>query len=240
MRDEFLRREVRAALERESVPSIDVHAILSRPLRHKYSPPVYVRIVLAAAAGLVLAVLFTPQTFADAVKAMRLPFFFPPKAIVRTLRVDVKKVRSPQEAQALVRFQLTSPSGLPQDARIAAITAGPSGAWRAQTKRWVIGPTYVMFTYRRNDGHVFRLQAERYDPAERQNAYVWDADTGQRFDRLAWRNGDQQMSAVADGISDMEILRIERAMNGTPIDEVKTRGPHGGPKFFVIPRNTQQ
>lgn len=236
MRDEVFRREVRSVLERENVPPINVNAILSRvPRAHRNGAQVYLRSALAAASVLVLAVLLTPQSFAGAVKAIRLVFSPLPKAMVRALQADLKRVRSPREAQALVRFHMTPPLGLPPDAHLAGITAGPSGAWRAQTKRWELGPTYAMFTYKRNDGRIFRLQAERYDPAERQNAYIWDADTGRRFDRFTWRNGDQQMSAVADGISDSEILRIERAMNGAPIAGIKKRGPHGGPKFLVVP-----
>jgi hypothetical protein len=242
--DTSIAREVRAALIKETVPPVNLQAIHARPQAAtvvNVRRPVYPRLI-AAAAVLVLAIVFVPHAGTALAAAVRnvVAWVAPPKPLVKKLMHETKTVQTLAAAQAQVPFTIVAPAGLPDDARQTGIDAGPSGTWSSKTKSWTLGNGYAEFNYRRADGRVFRLHAERYDPRTVQSAYMWNGDVRdasgkpQRYDRFVWRNGDQMMAAVADGLTDVEIAHIREAMRGVPLPTVKDKGPHGGPRVYVI------
>jgi hypothetical protein len=131
-------------------------------------------------------------------------------------------------AQARVSFTIVPPAGLPADALLGSIVTAPTGVYSRVTRRWSVGTSAVWFIYRRPGGRTFSLMAERFDPREGPPSKYWFEYRGVRdgrifvirHDKFTWRNGEQVMSATAEGISAVEIARIAAAMNGTTIPGV--------------------
>jgi hypothetical protein len=142
------------------------------------------------------------------------------------------------EAQAHVPFRIVPPRGLPRDVRGQKIYAGSPGVFSAGTHSWSLGAPFVSFVYRRAGGRSFSLMATRYTAGgEPPSKYMFeDMDRKThgrelilRRDKFTWRNGDQVMTAIADGgIEAAEIVAIRSAMGGTEIPGVYRPPQRGG------------
>jgi hypothetical protein len=185
--------------------------------------------IAVAAAIIVGAVLSATPIVAPGIvqtveaRLARLLQWTPPPVAPRSVdSAMVSRAVSLREAQALVRFPIVRPAGLPHDAAFVKLVATPTAIYSKPTHSWSIGASSLTFWYRRTHGREFGLLADIFDP--RTGAppkYIFNADEigpnglPKRHMNFAWRNGNQEMSIVQDaniGAAEIEAIRI--AMHG--------------------------
>jgi len=203
----------------------------------------FLRVAIAAAALLAIGIVAFPSASSALIQGIEARYRAAlqalggvagppvPRTIIASLQSQ-STAATLQGARSRVRFTLVPPVGLPRDVVAETIRTAPSGTYSKATRAWTIGPVYVTFTYRRADGRTFDLRAERYDPqAAPTGRYMFEAldpaaDGSPRIvrhRRLVWRNGDQTMTAIAQGIGVAEIESIRHAMHGIALPQ---RGAH--------------
>jgi hypothetical protein len=222
------------------VPAVPVTAIRARmtaplapPLRYRSS---FTRYAIAVAAAIALFFAIFPKTslalferiVVDSYAAAhRLMNWTPPPPPPKSLEASEKSQRlSLAVAQAKAGFTIVLPAGIPSDAVLTRIDTMPVLLYDETTHRWSKGAPALSFDYRRSGGREFSLQAEKDDPRIAvPHRFIWRADdlpggkvAMTKFERFAWKNGDQMMTAIADeGITSAEILAIRQAMHGQPL-----------------------
>ncbi len=260
LNDDILGSNVRAALTSQPAPPADLQAIMQREPRTAQTSPMRRRLgALAAAAVLAVVVLplVHPQALLAAVssdvrivlRALHLPAGPPVSTAVLSRIRTGTHATTVAEASREVPFKLVPPAGLPAGARQSTMYLMHPGTWSAKTHQWSVGAPLVLWKFTRSNGTTFRLQAAKYDPHGRYFAYMWqtveDAHGNVvtvkghpeliRHEAFFWRNGDQVMSAfTGDGIKREEIAAIRRAMSGTAIPTVRTKGPQGGRRLMLV------
>lgn len=194
------------------------------------------RYALAAAAAFALFFAVFPKTslalferiVVDSYAAAhRLMNWTPPPPPPKSLEASEKSQRlSLAAAQAKADFTIVLPVGIPSDAVLTGIDTMPVLIYDKTTHRWSKGAPALSFDYRRSGGREFSLQAERDDPRIAvPHKFIWRADdlpggkvSLTKFERFAWKNGDQMTTAIADeGITPAEVLAIRSAMHGQTI-----------------------
>ncbi len=229
--DQTLRTSIIAMLDDISAPPAPTAAILAAAATPAVvrAKSLHARYAVAAAAA--IALIFTLPGVSPAVVAslgtayqaiVRGIYFEPriPRVLFKQLTPDVATLA---RAQTTVPFTIVQPMGLPVDVVSSKITTASSGIYNSITHTWKKADPYLSFTYKRRDGRVFRLLAERADPRMKHGAlYIEEpADTGKRIIRhrnFVWRNGDQQISVAAGpDLSAREITTILVAMHGIPL-----------------------
>lgn len=219
------------------VPLVPLARIHQR--MHDSVPPQRARFLIPAIAAAAIAIVIAAPIFAPAVtqtleqKIEQILHWSPPSV---PTPASVYNAMRPQtvnlpEAQARVHFTIVAPAGLPSDASSPVIKVAPTGVFSRTSRTWSVGPSVVTFYYTRSGGRSFVLLAgaasnQTMPPSK----YVFDADVKRfdaagnpipvKFERFVWRNGDQIMTVIAEGISATEIAAIRRAMHGTPIPTV--------------------
>lgn len=183
--------------------------------------------VLVVAASLPIASPGVVQTLEAKIAAIlhwSPPTERPPAAVWQAMRPQTVSLN---EAQARVHFTIVPPAGVPSDATGPTISVAPTGVYSRTTHTWSVGPAIVTFTYKRSDGRSFLISAARTSSqASPPSKYTFE-DRGVdkngnpilvRHERFVWRNGDQQMTAIADdGILPAEIASIRSAMHGSAV-----------------------
>jgi hypothetical protein len=242
------------------VPQISLDAIHRKASHPRLSVPgafPYLRVAFAAAALLAIAMLTFPANSSALIQGIEARYRAAlqalggvagppvPDALISTLRSQ-SALATLRAARSRVHFALTPPAGLPSDVVGRTIRTGPSGLYSSSTGGWSVGQPSVWFSYRRADGRSFELHAERYDPkAPLTGKYMFEAlDEGSdgrprivRHRNVAWRNGDQITTVVAQGISLAEIETIRRAMHGLVLPQREPHAPGRGAtsKVYVLP-----
>jgi hypothetical protein len=225
-----------------------IHRKAARPQRAARDTSSLLRFAIAAAALLAIGAIAFPSTSSALMQNIEARYRAAlhalggvagppvPKRILSSLQAQ-STVATLQAARARVRFTLVPPVGLPRDVVATTIHTAPAGTYAKATRAWTVGPTDVTFSYRRSDGRTFELRAERYDPkAAPVGKYMFEAlDPAAdgtprivRHRRLAWRNGDQAMTAISLGIGVGEIESIRRAMHGVALPQRDARVPASG------------
>ena len=128
-------------------------------------------------------------------------------------------------AQVRVDFTIVPPTGLPKDVVSEKIVTTPVGVYSNVTRRWSVGSPAVWFIYKRADGRVITILADRFDRREgapAKHIISVDESTSRKtlisHDKFTWLSGQQVTSAIADEtISKAEIERIRAAMHGAPV-----------------------
>ncbi len=153
----------------------------------------------------------------------------PPASLMAQLRSSPVTLEA---ARARVPFALVAPAGLPADVASSSIRIAPTAVYVKATRTWRLGSPALHFDYRRSGGRTFSLTVDRFDPQTGPEGRFMYEDTGKvrdgmpvliRYERFAWRNGDQVTTAIADGIDAGEIARIRRAMNGVALRPSESR-----------------
>lgn len=212
-------------------------APLAAPARHA-TPSA--RFALAAAAAIALFFAIFPKTslalfeqvvvnsYAAADSMIyHVTGWMPPPPPPKSLEAARKSERlSLAAAQARVDFTIVPPAGVPSDAVLTRIDTMPVLVYDKTKHRWSQGKPALQFEYSRSSGRTFSLQAEKDDPRTGPvGAHIWRSDdlpggkvSLTKFQRFAWKNGDQLMTAIADeGIAPAEVLAIRSAMHGQTI-----------------------
>jgi hypothetical protein len=239
--DSRIRSGLEAMLHQIEVPSVPLLNIQQRMLRPRAltrrSKGSYLRSAAAAAVA-VIAVSF-PIVAPSVVQSVReriaeiLQWTPPPVQPPRWLTSGFKhQTTTLAVAQTIVPFRIVPPAGLPGDVTSLTIETSTTGLYVKATRSWEKGTPAVFFNYQRSHGRSFSLLADRFDPREGPQGEYMFLDTGKmrdgipvviRFQKFIWRNGDQVMSVVADGISAGEIAAIRTAMHGTVVPPAQTR-----------------
>jgi hypothetical protein len=132
----------------------------------------------------------------------------------------------------MVPFKIVPPAGLPGDVTSSTIETSTTGLYVKAIRSWQKGTPAVFFNYQRSHDRSFSLLADHFDPREGPPGKYMFLDNGKvrdgmpvliRFQKFTWRNGNQVMSVVADGISTSEIVAIRTAMHGIVIPPAQTR-----------------
>jgi hypothetical protein len=250
--DEQLRDGLRAMLQSAQAPAISleqIHRRMQAPVQHDRRP---FAIGAAAAAALAVAValpIASPgvvQTLEQKIAAIlhwTPPATRPPASLYQAMKPQTVSL---SEAQRHVNFTIVPPAGVPSDATGPVISIAPTGVYSDKTHTWSKGPDVVEFRYDRPDGRWFLVSASGVANQTRPASKYSFEDRGVdkagnpilvRHERFTWRNGDQSMSIVADdSISAAEILRIQTAMQGTPVPGVWPPSQGGGADMVRIPR----
>lgn len=260
--DRTLARSADAALSGIAVPPLPLEAILHKMHAVERPRPPHrmalVRLAIAAAAVLGILAGAYPATSVAVIQGIEARYRAAlqalggtapppvPDALVKSLRVRHERVTVAQ-ARSRAPFTLVPPSGLPHDVTQSRIELVGTGVYVRTTHTWSKAGNAVTFDYTRSGGRRFQLLADKYDPRNGlPGKYMFEAkDPGPdgrpvlvRHLHFAWRNGDQMMSAIADaGISANEILAIEHAMHGVPLQLRDLHMPQTGSrsKVYVVP-----
>lgn len=231
-KEALLRAEMRSIVETVNVPPISLDAI-HRKMATPISPrPTQLAQYAALAAALLLVVV--PLTSRSVVPTLQakinelLHITSTPPPLPQRMQDSVNPTEvTLDQAQAKVHFSIVAPAGLPSDVTTSKITLTPSLVYGPLTHGWQAGQNAVEFGYSRSDHRFFRIEASAYDPkAQPPSKYMFEADEvdakgmPRRYERFYWRNGNQMMSVVAEGISATEIAAIREAMRGEPIATV--------------------
>lgn len=245
-----LREGVHAVIDAIDVPPAPIGAILERGVAVRNPRPFARGLAIGIAACLALAIIVAPsiswsyaQSIASRVAAILhwTPPPSAPRALLSTMHVhDVSFAR----ARAMVAFHLVAPVGLPRDARLSSILVIPTAHYSAKTKTWNRSANAVVFNYARRSGRTLHLMASAYSPMHAASKYMF-VQVGakpdgmpilRRFEQFAWRNGDQAITTMDDGISAGEIARIRDAMRGTALALRWPRTHRDGATMFLMNR----
>ncbi|MDQ2992234.1 MAG: hypothetical protein M3R30_05385 [Candidatus Eremiobacteraeota bacterium] len=238
------------------VPLAAIHRKISQPRPAAPRLPSYVRLALAAAALIAIAIVAFPSTSAALIQSVEARYRAAlqalggtapppaPQALISSLHVRSATLAS---ARSRVRFTIVPPAGLPQDVVSIQIDTAPTGVYSKATRSWSVGSPSVTFSYRRSGGRAFSLRADRYDPqATLTGKYMFEAlDPGPdgrprllRHRQFAWRNGNQIMTVIEDaGIGSREIEAIRQAMHGVILPQRDLHAPDRGAsgKLYIAP-----
>lgn len=228
-----LRAELGAILNGIAVPPPSLAAIRRKMNGEQRSRRFHLRPLSFAAAAAALVVICAPLTSRSVVLSLeariaQLLHWTPPPAPPKTLLAGMNSSEvTPAQAQSRVTFTVQPPSGLPAGVMPAGVVVVPRATYSYEKKAWARDANALQFSYMRSDGRRFELIASAYDPAApKPGKYIFNADLRdanglpRRYERFVWRNGNQEMSAVDEGISASEIAAIRTAMHGEPIATV--------------------
>lgn len=219
------------------LPLAAIRARMTVPLRARTDrKKPFSRYAIAAAAALALffgifpkasLALFERIVVNGYAAAHRLMDWTPPPAPPKALEANLTSQRlTLAAAQSKVDFKVVPPAGLPADAVLTGIDTTPVLLYDKKTRRWSKGSPALSFEYRRPENRTFSLMAEKDDPRTSvPGKYIWRADdlpggkvAMTKFERFAWKNGDQMTTAIADeGISAAEVVAIRSAMRGETV-----------------------
>ena len=239
--DSRIRSGLESMLHHIEVPPVPLLNIQQRMLRPRAITPrstgSYVR--TAAAAAIAAIAVSLPIVAPSVVQSVReriaaiLQWTPPPVQPPRWLTSSFTQQRTTLAgAQTMVPFRIVPPAGLPRDVTSSTIQTSSTGLYVKATRSWQKGTPAVFFNYQRSQGRSFALLADRFDPQEGPPGKYMFLDTGKvrdgipvviPFQKFTWRNGNQVMSAIADGISADEIAAIRTAMHGIVIPPAQTR-----------------
>jgi hypothetical protein len=249
--DEQLRGDFNAMLQSVDAPAIpfaQIHRRMHAPLHHNPRPFA----IGAAAAAVLIVVVALPiaspgvvQTLEQKIAAIlhwTPPATKPPASLYQAMTPQTVSL---SEAQKRVNFTIVPPTGVPSDATGPTISVAPTGVYSPTTRTWSKGPNVVVFSYKRANGQSFLVAASAATSSTSPGSKYSFEDRGVdksgnpilvRHERFVWRNGDQQMSIVADdSITSAEVLAIQTAMHGTLIPGLWPP-PQGGADMVRIPR----
>ena len=236
--DAQIRDGITSMLQRFEAPAVPLDDIYRRMSASRITQPDRRPFVIGAAAAGALAVAIALPVASPGVvqtleaKIAAILHWSPP---TERPSASVYQAMKPQtvslsEARARVHFTLVVPGGLPADAIGPTIQAAPTGVFSRATHTWSIGPSVVMFTYKRADGRTFALSAAWASSQTSPPSKYTFEDRGVdkagnpilvKHERFVWRNGDQVMTAIAGhGITPAEIAAIQSAMHGMPMPTV--------------------
>jgi hypothetical protein len=252
--DEQLHDDFTALLQGVEAPEISlerIHRRVRAPMHHDRRPfaiGAAAAAALAAAVALPIASPGVVQTLEQKIAAIlhwTPPTVKPPASLYKAMQPQTVSL---DEAQKRVNFTIVPPKGVPSDATGPSITIAPIGVYSETTHTWSTGPYVVFFAYKRAGGQSFLVSA-----ASTSNQSGWVGPPSKytfedrgvdkagnpilvRHERFVWRNGDQNMTMIADvGITAAEILAIQNAMHGTLIPGVWPP-KHGGADMVRIPK----
>jgi hypothetical protein len=197
----------------------------------------YFRIAIVTAAALIIvAIPFRAPGLVQSVEAQIAAILQwtppppPPKSVTSAIRSRTATLAA---AQARVSFRIAPPAGLPNDVKSERIVTTPTAIYYKTTHEWRVGTPAIEFLYLRAGGRSFSLMADQFDARTGpQPKYIFDADSltvhgghvaMAKHQNFAWRNGNQVMTVVADGISAREIEAIRVTMRGVPLPLAQTR-----------------
>lgn len=254
--DDRYARAAHAAVAAIPVPPAPLASILQRAAEPESAKPRERRsrtlglpatIAAAAALALLSMPLVAPgltQTVEQRIAALLgwTPPPPPPKTLLKGLFAKSAGSVTLGQAQKAASFTIVPPAGLPADVAPTTIAIVPSAVYSKSKHVWTAGPVSVRFSYRRPGGQSFFLIA---GPATSEGApprYMYNSDRldarglPKRFEHFAWRNGDQAMSATAEGINAAEIIAIRTAMHGIPIRPASAPGKGPTVKMLLAPK----
>jgi hypothetical protein len=257
---------VRGALIRTTVPPIDLAEIrrrrsVKREERHAGRRRRYAGIAAAAAAVVVASALLAARApalvqsleerYRAALIAAGIGSGAPAPMPESMRKAIIQSEVSLSQAQQRANFVIVSPVDLPHDVVRGKILVAPLAVWLKQTKAWSFDGLQVTFSYVRKDGRAFDIIADRYSTLNGpEPRYLYDSDSAggvsangrpiiKRYENFVWRNGDQELRAVADStISAREIESMRIAMHGVllpTVDSQKIGATAGRVVFYSMP-----